>query len=68
VLAVDDLIQAGGKLAPLSDGAVAELDKVLPANWSRANPVDIIGDAAPDRYAAAMDAFLPTAQPTPFSS
>jgi len=59
VLAVDDLIQAGGKLAPLSDGAVAELDKVLPANWSRANPVDIIGDAEPKRYRAALDALLP---------
>ena len=51
VLAVDDLIQSGGKLATLSDaGTAAELDKVLPANWSRANPVDIIGDAAPKRY------------------
>ncbi len=59
VLAVDDLIQSGGRLAPLSEDAVAELDKVLPANWSRANPVDIIGDAAPKRYAAALDALLP---------
>jgi acetyltransferase len=59
VLAVDDLIQSGGRLAPLSEGVVAELDKVLPANWSRANPVDIIGDAAPERYAAALDAILP---------
>ena len=59
VLAVDDLIRSGGKLAPLGEGAVAELDKVLPANWSRANPVDIIGDAAPKRYAAALDALLP---------
>ena len=59
VLAVDDLIQSGGRLAPLSEGAVAELDKVLPANWSRANPVDIIGDAAPKRYGDALDALLP---------
>ena len=56
VLAVDDLIQSGGRLAPLSEGAMAALDKVLPANWSRANPVDIIGDAAPKRYADALDA------------
>ena len=59
VLAVDDLIRSGGRLAPLRDGAVQALDKVLPANWSRANPVDIIGDAAPKRYAAALDALLP---------
>ena len=59
VLAVDDLIQSGGRLAPLGEGTVAELDKVLPANWSRANPVDIIGDAAPKRYGDALDALLP---------
>ncbi len=58
VLAVDDLIQSGGKLAPLSQGLVANLDKVLPANWSRANPIDIIGDAPPTRYGAALDAVL----------
>ncbi|HEX2447838.1 MAG TPA: bifunctional acetate--CoA ligase family protein/GNAT family N-acetyltransferase [Methyloceanibacter sp.] len=59
VLAVDDLIQAGGKLAPLGDGAAAKLDKVLPTNWSHGNPIDIIGDAAPERYGAALDALLP---------
>ncbi len=58
VLAVDDLIQSGGKLAPLSQGLIANLDKVLPANWSRANPIDIIGDASPKRYADALDAVL----------
>ena len=58
VLAVDDLIESGGRLAPLPDEVVAELDRVLPANWSRANPIDIIGDAPPERYAAAMEAVL----------
>ena len=58
VLAVDDLIQSGGKLAPLSQDLIANLDKVLPANWSRANPIDIIGDASPKRYADALDAVL----------
>jgi acetyltransferase len=58
VLAVDDLMRSGGRLAPLAESVIAKLDKVLPANWSRGNPIDIIGDAAPDRYAAAMDAVL----------
>jgi acetyltransferase len=31
---------------------------VLPANWSRANPVDIIGDATPERFEAAARAVL----------
>jgi acetyltransferase len=58
VLAVDDLIQSGGKLAPLSKDLVATLDTMLPANWSRANPIDIIGDASPARYAKALEAVL----------
>jgi acetyltransferase len=58
VLAVDDLIQSGGSLAKLDDSLIAQLDAILPKPWSRANPIDIIGDAAPERYAAAMDAVL----------
>ncbi|MGZ5850827.1 MAG: bifunctional acetate--CoA ligase family protein/GNAT family N-acetyltransferase, partial [Methyloceanibacter sp.] len=58
ILAVDDLIDSGGRLAPLDDALKTELDGMLPANWSRANPIDIIGDARPDRYAAVMGAVL----------
>jgi acetyltransferase len=59
VLAVDDLIKSGGKLAALDDAMIAALDKVLPATWSRANPIDIIGDAPPERYSEALDIVLP---------
>jgi acetyltransferase len=31
---------------------------VLPAVWSHANPVDIIGDATPERYREAIDLCL----------
>ncbi len=55
VLAVDALSAGGGQLAPLSDDTVAKLDKVLPPTWSRANPVDIIGDAPGARYRAALE-------------
>ncbi|MCE0557907.1 MULTISPECIES: bifunctional acetate--CoA ligase family protein/GNAT family N-acetyltransferase [unclassified Motilimonas] len=58
VLAVDALIERGGKLAKLDEQVIAELDKVLPSNWSRANPVDIIGDATPERYARAVDVLM----------
>ena len=58
VLAVDDLIQFGGSLAKLSDDLIAKLDAILPVTWSRANPIDIIGDATPTRYVATMDAVL----------
>jgi len=58
VLAADELQDVKGSLAALSDATVSYLDSVLPANWSRSNPVDIIGDAGPERYSAAVSALL----------
>jgi acetyltransferase len=55
VLLVDQLLDRGHKLAPLSETTLEALNRVLPENWSRANPVDIIGDAPPERYAAAIE-------------
>ena len=57
-LAVDELHAHGGTLAELSPATVQALDRVLPAGWSRENPVDIVVDADGDRYAAAIDALL----------
>jgi len=58
VLATDALICSGGKLAVLSDDTLRKLDAVLPATWSRGNPVDIIGDAPGERYRQAMEILL----------
>lgn len=58
VLATDALLDAGGTLAPISGDRIAALNKVLPATWSRANPIDIIGDADGTRYEAALAALL----------
>jgi len=58
VLAADALADEDGELAVLSDETQAKLNGVLPATWSGANPVDIIGDAGPDRYKTAMSALL----------
>jgi acetyltransferase len=55
VLATDALISAGGALAELSPQTLAALDQMLPAHWSRSNPVDILGDADPERYAKALE-------------
>ena len=55
VLAVDRLIDLGGTLAELSTETRARLDAVLPATWSKANPIDIIGDADAGRYTAAFE-------------
>jgi acetyltransferase len=58
VLAVDALEGRGGKLAQLSPQTIAALGEVLPAAWSKGDPVDIIGDAGADRYEAALSAVL----------
>jgi len=58
VMAVDALASGTGRLATLSEATIARLDKVLPATWSRGNPVDIIGDAPPGRYVAALQIVL----------
>jgi acetyltransferase len=56
VLAVDKLLDERCSLAELSAQTTATLEKALPATWSRANPVDIVGDAPPGRYRAALEA------------
>lgn len=50
VLATDALIQEGGKLAELDEATKTRLGEVLPDAWSHNNPIDILGDATPDRY------------------
>jgi acetyltransferase len=54
VLATDALISGGGELATLSEDSRKALDSFLPAHWSRGNPIDILGDADPERYARAL--------------
>ncbi|MGC9953059.1 MAG: bifunctional acetate--CoA ligase family protein/GNAT family N-acetyltransferase [Rhizomicrobium sp.] len=56
VLAVDALSDYKGTLAELTPKTIADLNAVLPPTWSHANPIDIIGDAGGERYAAALNA------------
>ena len=58
VLAVDRLIDLSGRPAKLSDATIDALDAALPCDWSRANPIDVAGDATPERYEAAVTAAL----------
>lgn len=58
VMAVDALIEHGGTLADLNPITMAALNRVLPPTWSQDNPIDIIGDAPPQRYAAALHAVM----------
>jgi acetyltransferase len=54
VLATDALIATGGELASLSKESIAALNTILPPHWSHNNPIDILGDADPERYARAL--------------
>ena len=58
VVAADTLADLRGTLADLEPETIDALNKVLPPTWSHGNPVDIIGDAGPDRYAASMEAVM----------
>lgn len=58
VLAADQLLSTGGHLATLGEATRSALDAVLPVGWSQGNPVDIIGDAGPERYRAVLDVLL----------
>jgi acetyltransferase len=55
VLATDALITEGGELTDISPEAMKAYNEFLPAAWSHNNPVDIIGDADPERYAKALE-------------
>ncbi len=54
VIATDALIDTGGKLTQLSEETMRGLDELLPPHWSHSNPIDILGDASPQRYAETL--------------
>lgn len=58
VMAADAAARAGVRLAELGNALLERLDAALPANWSHANPIDIIGDAPIERYTATLSALL----------
>ena len=58
VMAADRATDQGIELSTLSSETVSALDDVLPSVWSRNNPVDVIGDAPPERYRETLDICL----------
>ena len=58
VLATDALVMTGGELARLAPETLERLNERLPPQWSHGNPIDILGDADPQRYADAIAAVL----------
>ena len=55
VIATDALVTGGGELAQLSEGTKDALKQLLPANGNYNNPIDLLGDADPSRYAKALE-------------
>jgi len=58
VMATDSLISWGGKLVKLSESTMQKLNEYLPPFWSHGNPVDVLGDATPERFAEATKIVL----------
>ncbi|MDM7323121.1 MAG: bifunctional acetate--CoA ligase family protein/GNAT family N-acetyltransferase [Gammaproteobacteria bacterium] len=54
VMAADRAADLNLPLAQLGAKTVEALDAVLPSHWSKGNPVDILGDATPERYGEAV--------------
>ena len=55
VLAADSILASGGELAAISPETMEQLNALLPPVWSRNNPIDILGDALPDKYAKVLE-------------
>jgi acetyltransferase len=55
VIATDALLTSGGQLAELSAETMEALNSFLPPQWSHSNPIDVLGDADPARYAKALE-------------
>jgi acetyltransferase len=55
VLATDALITEGGELTDIGPEAMKAYNELLPSAWSHNNPIDILGDAEPERYAKALE-------------
>lgn len=58
VMATDAAVERNLQLVSFMPETTAKLKKALPAAANLKNPVDLIGDARDDRYAAALEAVL----------
>ncbi|MDD6285180.1 MAG: acetate--CoA ligase family protein [Methanobacteriaceae archaeon] len=58
VLTADKIEDIGLELADLSDETMEKLQEVIPSEGSVQNPIDVLGDAAPQRYEDTLDIVL----------
>lgn len=55
VMATDALLAGQGHLAKLGSETLQQLNEYLPSCWSHHNPIDVLGDADPQRFARALE-------------
>ena len=55
VMATDAMARADLTPAPLDPVTLQRLDAFLPPFWSRSNPIDILGDASPERFRQTLE-------------
>lgn len=58
VVTSDLCAEHGLEVVDLSPEIISEIDKILPPYWSRANPIDLVGDSTPDLPLKVMDMLL----------
>lgn len=58
VLATDAAALGGATLLPPSAMAMEKLNCLLPEAWSHSNPIDILGDALPERFSQALEILM----------
>ena len=58
VMTTDALIERNGELAVLSEQTIEKLNAILPPFWSHNNPIDVLGDAPPDRYSKTLEVVI----------
>ncbi len=58
VMATDRAVDLGVSIAQLGESTVTRINEAMPPHWSHGNPVDILGDASPERYRVAVQACL----------
>ncbi|OPX62580.1 MULTISPECIES: acetate--CoA ligase family protein [unclassified Methanoregula] len=58
VLSSDYAEQNGITMIEFSHSIIDELNAVLPPDWSRANPIDMVGDSSADRFAKTFDIMI----------
>ena len=58
VLASDYAERYGIKMVEFPETILKELDAILPVDWNRRNPIDMVGDASADRFARTFDIMI----------